>query len=248
MQLVANQQLVKNRVRVGSGLPLRRHGRRLGGAALSTQLDPQLDRLADVGRSSPARPLLGRPDTASPLGARKRQEEQLGQAIRSLDDRYKLYAFLSSSLPDYILVSPAGAAHVIIVKPMAGQISCIKDKWTIARPRESPACSGPASATRPPTPRASSRSYRGCSPAGTGDVPTSALIVFTNPRPARGSKGAAPPMTRVKELKDVLRRMSGKGDQCRADSTSRVREVQRFRRSDAGGAQLALSRCQSCRA
>ena len=43
-------------------------------------------------------------------GPRNRQEEQLGQAIRGLDDRYKLYAFLSSSLPDYILVSPAGVA------------------------------------------------------------------------------------------------------------------------------------------
>jgi len=62
-------------------------------------------------------------------GARaNRQEEQLGQAIRMLDDRYKLYAFLSSSLPDYILVSPAGV-HVLIVRTDAGQIACVRDQW-----------------------------------------------------------------------------------------------------------------------
>jgi len=61
-------------------------------------------------------------------GPRNRQDEQLGQAIRGLDDRYKLYAFLSTSVPDYILISPAGV-HVLIVRQEAGQVTCMKDVW-----------------------------------------------------------------------------------------------------------------------
>ena len=50
------------------------------------------------------------------------------KAIRALDDRYKLFAFLSTSLPDYILVSPAGV-QVLIVRRDAGQVACVRDQW-----------------------------------------------------------------------------------------------------------------------
>ncbi len=110
MQLVANQQLVKNRVRLGLGFHVTALVVFALGLVLSTQIDATRELpweswvaiLAGLGLYSLGQTQLRR------WGPRNRQEEQLGQAIRSLDDRYKLYAFLSSSLPDYILVSPAG--------------------------------------------------------------------------------------------------------------------------------------------
>jgi hypothetical protein len=159
-------------------------------------------------------------------GPRNRQEEQLGQAIRSLDDRYKLYAFISSALPDYILVSPAGV-HVLVVRPEAGQVTGIRDKWT--RKGAGPAWLGLFGPT-PGNPStdvsrqlAKLRKFlleRGL------DVPTSGLIVFTNPKVQLRVEGNSPTVTRLKELKDVLRRMAGKG-QSVALTTSSVREIQK---------------------
>src|SRR5438105_4669171 len=131
MQLVANQQLVKNRVRLGLGFHISALAVFALGLVLSTRLDPTrgdlpweswVAILAGLGLYSLGQTQLRR------WGPRNRQEEQLGQAIRMLDDRYKLYAFLASSLPDYILVSPAGV-HVLIVRSEAGEIVCLRDKW-----------------------------------------------------------------------------------------------------------------------
>ena len=125
MQLVANQQLVKNRVRIGLGFHLAALAVFAIGLAMSLSVDttrelPLAAWLAIVFGLvlySVGQPQLRR------WGPRNRQEEQLGQAIRGLDDRYKLYAFLSSSLPDYILISPAGA-HVLIARQDSGTVSC----------------------------------------------------------------------------------------------------------------------------
>src|ERR1700680_24791 len=130
MQLIANQQLVKNRVRLGLGF----HIAALVVFALGLFLSTQIDTSRELPLASWAAILLGLVLYSfgqTPLrrwGPRNRQEEQLGQAIRSLDDRYKLYAFLASALPDYILVSPAGA-HILIVRQEANQIACVKDVW-----------------------------------------------------------------------------------------------------------------------
>src|SRR6476620_1883814 len=124
MQLVANQQRVKNRVRVGLGFHIAALAVFGLGLALSLQLDATHSMpLASWGSILAGLVLYSVGQTQlRRWGPRNRQEEQLGQAIRSLDDRYKLYAFLSSSLPDYILISPAGA-HVLIVRQEAGQIA-----------------------------------------------------------------------------------------------------------------------------
>src|SRR6266567_6917255 len=130
MQLIANQQLVKNRVRLGLGF----HIAALAVFALGFALSVQIDATRELPLASWAAILLGLvlyslgQTQLRRWGPRNRQEEQLGQAIRSLDDRYKLYAFLSSSLPDYILISPAGV-HVLIVRTDAGQIACVRDHW-----------------------------------------------------------------------------------------------------------------------
>src|SRR5260370_23676306 len=214
MQLVANQQLVKTRVRLGLGFHISALAVFALGLVLSTQLDPTrgdlpwqswVAILAGLGLYSLGQTQLRR------WGPRNRQEEQLGQAIRMLDDRYKLYAFLSSSLPDYMLVSPAGV-HVLIVRTDAGQIACVRDQWNKGSGSRIMSFFGPTLGN--PTADAAKQLHKLralLAERDMADVPTSAVIVFTNPKVQLRVEGCSATITRVKELKDVLRRMAGKG-------------------------------------
>ena len=221
MQLVANQQLVKNRVRLGLVFHFGAMAVLIGGAVLSTQLDPQREIawqtwvafVAGLGLYTLGQTQLRR------WGPGKRQEEQLGQAIRGLDDRYKLYAFLSSSLPDYILVSPAGV-QVLVTRTDGGQISCVRDKWKSSGSRL-------MSLFGPGLGNPSADAARQLQKLRAQDVPTSSVIVFTNAKAQLRVEGASSTITRIKELKDVLRRMAGKGTNV-ALTTSRIREIQRL--------------------
>jgi hypothetical protein len=56
-------------------------------------------------------------------------------------------------------------------------------------------------------------------------VPTSAIIVFTSPQAQLRIEGCSVTVTRIKELRDVLRRMAGKGQNV-ALTSARVRQVQ----------------------
>lgn len=228
MQLVANQQLVKNRVRLGIGFHVAALAVFAIGLVFSLQSNTAAGELRyeswvailiGLGLYSLGQTQLRR------WGPRNRQEEQLGQAIRGLDDRYKLYAFLSSSLPDYILVSPAGVS-VLLVRQEASQISCVRDKWTKASGSRIMSLFGPGFGN--PSADAARQVQRAQSvlnAEGLGDVPTSAVIVFTSPKVQLRIEGCSATVTRVKELKDVLRRMAGKGPNV-ALTSARVREVQ----------------------
>jgi hypothetical protein len=235
MQLIANQQLVKNRVRLGLGCHLAALAVFALGLFLSTQMDPTSGSLPLPSWGAILFGLvlysLGQTQLRR-WGPRNRQEEQLGQAIRSLDDRYKLYAFLSSSLPDYILISPAGA-HILIVRQEAGQIACVKNQWNkgsgsggLSRIMSlfGPTLGNPsADADKQLHKLRTLLAERGMQE----DVPTSALIVFTNAQVQLRVEGCSATVTRVKELKDVLRRMAGKGQNV-ALSSARIREVQKI--------------------
>ncbi len=228
MQLVANQQLVKNRTRLGLVFHFGAMAVLIGGALLSTQLDPAreiawqtwLAFVAGLGLYTLGQTQLRR------WGPGKRQEEQLGQAIRGLDDRYKLYAFLSSSLPDYILVSPAGV-QVLITRTDGGQISCVKDKWNSSGSRLmmlfGPGLGNPSADAA----RQLEKLRALLQEQGLRDVPTSSVIVFTNPKAQLRIEGCSITITRTRELKDVLRRMAGKGTNV-ALTTARIRDIQRM--------------------
>jgi hypothetical protein len=229
MQLIANQPLVKNRVRLGLGLHISALAVFAVGLALSMQIDATHELpLASWGAILVGLVLYSLGQTQlRRWGPRNRQEEQLGQAIRSLDDRYKLYAFLSSALPDYILVSPAGV-HVLIVRQDAGQVACVRDQWNKGSRSRLLGLFG--SSLGNPTAdgaRQLQKLRTLLNERGPQDVPTSSLIVFTNPKVQLRVEGCSSTITRVKELKDVLRRMAGKGQNV-ALNTSRVREVQRI--------------------
>ncbi len=229
MQLLANQQLVKNRVRLGLGFHLAALGVFGVGLVSSMQVsDPTRD-LPIASWASIAVGLafysLGQTQLRR-WGPRHRQAEPLGQAIKGLDDRYRLYAFISSSLPDYILVSPAGV-HVLVVRNDAGPISCVRDEWNKKGNRFAvffgPGFGNPSADAQ----KQLQRIRKLLNEAGLEDVATSALIVFTNPKAQLKVEGCSSTVTRLKELKDVLRRMAGRG-QTVALSSARVREVQKF--------------------
>src|SRR5215207_3781487 len=227
MQLVANQQLVKNRVRLGLGFHLAALGVFALGLVTSMQIDATRDLpIASWGSIAIGLLLYSLGQTQlRRWGPRHRQAEPLGQSIKGLDDRYKLFAFISSSLPDYILVTPAGV-HVLIVRQDAGEITCTRDEWRKASGRLSalfgPGLGNPSADAV----RQLERLRKLLAANGLEDVPTTALIVFTNPKAQLKVEGCSSTVTRLKELKDVLRRMVGKG-QSVALSSSRVREVQK---------------------
>ena len=226
MQVIANQQLVKNRVRLGLGFHITALAVFALGLVLSTQIDASRELpweswvaiLAGLVLYSFGQTQLRR------WGPRNRQEEQLGQAIRSLDDRYKLYAFISSALPDYILVSPAGV-HVLIVRNEAGQVSCVRDKWSKSGSRLfsffGPTLGNPSADAAKQLQKLKAL----LAEHDLQDAPTSSLIVFTNPKVQLRVEGCSSTITRIKELKDVLRRMAGKGTNV-ALTSSRIRAIQ----------------------
>ena len=229
MQVVANQQLVKNRVRLGLGFHVTALIVFAVGLILSTQIDltrelPWASWLAVLGGL--ALYSLGQTQLRR-WGPRNRQEEQLAQAIRSLDDRYKLYAFLSSSLPDYILVSPAGV-QVLIVRQEGGQIACIRDQWKVSS-KGFLGLFGPGIGNPSGDAAKQLQKLRALlAERGMGqDVPTSSIIVFTNPKAQLRVEGCSSTVTRIKELKDVLRRMAGKGQNV-ALTSARIRDIQKI--------------------
>jgi hypothetical protein len=228
MQLVANQQLVKNRVRLGLGchiaalvvfaigLAFSLSSNTVGG---ELRYESWVAIIIGLALYSLGQTQLRR------WGPRNRQEEQLGQAIRGLDDRYKLYAFLASSMPDYILVSPAGVG-VLIVNQETGQISCVRDEWR--KPGGSRLMSLFRSGLGNPSAEAARQQQRlqtVLAAEGLQGVPTSAIVVFTSPQAQLRIEGCSATVTKIKELRDVLRRMAGKGQNV-ALSSARVREVQ----------------------
>src|ERR1051326_9079164 len=229
MQLVANQQLVKNRVRLGLGCHITALVVFAVGLVLSTQIDATNRELPWESWVAILAGLLLYALGQTQLrrwGPRNRQEEQLGQAIRTLDDRYKLYAFLSSSLPDYILVSPAGIS-VLIVRQERGQVSCVRDKWKASGSRLM-AIFGPTLGNPSADAAKQLEKLRTLlADNGLREVPTSSVIIFTDENVQLRVEGCTSVVTRLKELKDVLRRMAGKGANV-ALTSARIREVQKI--------------------
>ncbi len=226
MQLVANTKLVRNRVRLGGGMYVASMAIFLGGLYFTRQEDFSVQSTL-LSWSSIAIGLLLWTVALSQLrrwGPRQRQETQLADAMSDLDERYKLYAFLSSSLPDYLLVGPAGV-QVLVVRNEAGDISCTRDRWKKAgqnrllsffdTPFGNPSADAAAGVKR----------VRALLDAeGFSDVPAGAVVVFTNDKARLKLDGCTSVVTRVKGLKDVIARAAGKGKNV-AVTAGRVREV-----------------------
>jgi hypothetical protein len=229
MQLVANQQLVKNRSRLGLGFLLASFACLLLAVMATLQFDARTEFsiapylvmvvglvLYTIGMSQLRR-----------WGPRNRQDEALAKEIRALDERYKMYAFLSSSLPDYILVSPAGV-HVLIPRQDSGEVACVRDKWNVGS-RGGFVGRLFGNSAGDPTADASTqleKVRKFLDEAGLQDVPTSSVIVFTHPKVHLRVEGCSSNIARTSKLEEVVRRMAGKGRNV-ALTTARIREIQR---------------------
>jgi hypothetical protein len=228
MQLVANQQLVKNRVRLGLGFLLAA----LALLSLAVVFSAQVDITRDFNPATWVALALGMAlylvgqSQLRRWGPRNRHDERLAQAIRTLDERYKLYAFLSPTLPDYILVSPAGA-QVLIARDEGGDIACIRDKWTSKSGRSFFSLfTGGFGDPSADANRQVEKLRKVLDDAGLKDVPASGVIVFTNPKVNLRLEGCSANVARIAKLEEVLRRLAGKGRNV-ALPTARIREVQR---------------------
>jgi len=228
MQLVANQQLVKNRVRLGLGF----HLGALALLSLAVVFSLQVDVTRDFNPTTWVALTIGLvlytvgQSQLRRWGPRNRHDEQLAEAIRALDERYKLYAFLSSSLPDYILISPAGAS-VLVPRSDSGEVACVRDKWsTNSRGGILALFGGSPGDPTAEANRQLQKLRKVLDDAGLQDVPASSVIVFTNPKVRLRVEASTVNVARTAKLEEVLRRMAGKGRSV-ALTTQRIREVQR---------------------
>ncbi len=228
MQVVANQQLVKNRVRLGLGF----HLGALALLSLAVVFSTQVDVTRDFNPMTWVALMIGLvlytlgQSQLRRWGPRNRHDEQLADAIRALDERYKMYAFLSPALPDYILISPAGA-HVLVARSDSGEVSCVRDKWSTKSRGGLFGLFGQSPGD--PTVEANrqlQKLRKVLDDAGLQEVPTSSVIVFTNPKVHLRVEASTINIARTSKLEEVLRRMAGKGRSV-ALTTQRIREVQR---------------------
>ena len=115
---------------------------------------------------------------------------------------------------------------MLVARTDGGQISCAKDRWKTSGSRLmglfGPGLGNPSADAA----RQLQKLRALLAEKGLQDVPTPSVIVFTNPKVQLRVEGCSATVTRTKELKDVLRRMAGKGTNV-ALTTSRIREIQR---------------------
>lgn len=228
MQIVANHQLIRNRGRAGGVLYVVAMLVLVAGYVRSLQVrDNPADFAPDAWLSITLGVVLWAVAMAqiNRWGPKKRAEGVLARAIRSLDDRYKLYAFISSRLPDYILASPAGV-HVIVVRSQGGQVICEGNRWR--RQGASAFLAFFGNALGNPSADAARQAQRIrtlLAAEGMQDVPVGALIVFTHPGVQLRVQCQGATVTRLSELRHVVQRAAGKGRDV-ALNASRLREVQ----------------------
>jgi hypothetical protein len=116
---------------------------------------------------------------------------------------------------------------VLIVRQESGQVTCVADKWRKSGSRFAslfgPSLGNPSADAAKQLQKLRSLLEQ----HGVQDVPTSSLIVFTNPNVQLRAEGCSSTVTTLKNLKDVLRRMAGKGVNV-ALTSGRIREIQKI--------------------
>lgn len=156
---------------------------------------------------------------------RARQHTRVFKSLKGLDDRFKVYASLSTRLPDYVVVGPAGV-QVVVARDQGGQFACQEGRWRkkgqnlltafFSNPFGNPTAEA----------QVQLKEVRAILEAeGLEDVPASSIVVFTHPNVRLELEGCAITVTKLDELRNVLRRAAGKGASVALNS-SRARQVQ----------------------
>ena len=149
-------------------------------------------------------------------GPRFRQDAALARALKGLDDRHTLLAFPASSLPDYLLVGPAGV-RVLVARGHDGVISCRGDRWE----RQSRGglsrlfslfgrapLGDPGHDVTEGVRRVRER-LRAQGLGGEQEPPVDGLVVFTNPAVKLKIEGCSPTVTGPKQLRNHVRGAKG---------------------------------------
>jgi hypothetical protein len=164
-------------------------------------------------------------------GPRFRHDAALVKALKGLDRRYTLLTFPSGKLPDYLLVGPSGV-QVIVPRLHGGQVTCRANQWSRERggglrrifglfgsnPFGDPSRDA-ESGVRRVRQRLHDRDL--------GDaVPVGAIVVFTNPAVKLRVEGCAVPVTVAKNLRTIVRPAKGGRDKSLSDQdTARVMQA-----------------------
>lgn len=228
MQIAANQKLVRNRVRLGTGFNIAS----LAVLGLGVVVSLQQPLAVQYWWLSPALLLVGMllflvsQAQLRRWGPNYRQTDNLERAIRGLDDRYKLYGFLATDLPDYILSGPAGVT-VLTTRSERAPVSCIRDAWKRQTSPLRQFFDSPFGNPSRESQRDTQKVRGMLAAAGMEDVPVQGLIVFTDPAVKLRVEGCSVPVARLKDLRDTLRRGVVRG-QSAPLSGARVRQIQAY--------------------
>jgi hypothetical protein len=209
MQLVANDALVRSRVRIAGFMHLAAFAVLLLG--LFASFSPDLFYFYAASLFVGIVLLQLAQFNLRRWGPRHRQDGVLREGLKGLDNRYSLITFAAPELPDYLLASPRGMT-VLVARPNKGTIVCRKDRWSYES-------GGPTllrlfrTALGNPTADAASgientRRYL-TGKLNESDWPVDAVIVFTSPDARLRIEGSTYPVTTLKELRNHLRRVKG---------------------------------------
>jgi hypothetical protein len=210
MNLVRNSSLIQKRVRIASAAHLIALVCFTGGLFLSREEDNlwivYATMFLGLGLYSVGQHLLRR------WGPRYRFDGLLVQALKGLDKRYTLGAFLHPKLPDYVLVGPQGIVP-LIARPQNGLISCRSDRWSRDAGRWGVLSGFFMPGLKNPTADAhrAAAQVKEFMTSRFGDdslenVPVLPTIVFVNPRARLRIDGSSVPVTSAKELRTHLRK------------------------------------------
>lgn len=226
MQVAANHRLVRNRSRLAWALYLGAMGIFFVGL-VSSNRDPGDPSSSLVPWISISVGMLLWFTSLSQLrrwGPRHRQDRLLAAALSDLDDRYKLYSFISSRLPDFIVVGPGGV-YSLVTRSEGGTITCLKDRWKKGGASVLTAVFGnPFGNPSYDAQEQVRRLRRLLDEGGMQHVPAGSMIVFTNDRAKPRVEGCSYPVARLKALKETVLRQAGKGKSV-ALTSAQVREV-----------------------
>ncbi len=221
MRLTVNQSLIKRRLRLS--LFYFFLSTALMGAGFLLTMGHQADMAEDMTRYTVATAalLVGlgvwavNQNYLARWSPRSRQDAALARALRGLDDRYHLFAFPATSLPDYLLVGPMGVV-VLVARGTGGTVSCEGDRWRRVErvplllraltwfSRTSPLGNPTAEARRGV--ERTKRYLAGKLPTELADtVRVEPLIVFTSPDLELTTRGCSVPVLRSKALRAHLR-------------------------------------------
>ena len=149
-------------------------------------------------------------------GPRFRQDGILAKALKGLDNRYTLLAFVSRKLPDYILAGPGGV-QVIVARNHGGAIVCRGDRWTRETGRGirrflslfgGAALGDPGQDVARGIQAVRAR-FRQQGVPGEPELPVGGVVVFTNPAAKLRIDGCSQTVTGLRQLRNQVR--GGKG-------------------------------------